>query len=168
MSPIRRLVAVGLPGLLLGLVAGCAQQRLPAPDPADGAAHWRGRLALRVDAAEPISFFANFELNGRPQAGELLLTSPLGTTVAQLQWSPQAALLHSEGRIRAFDSLDALATEATGAAIPIAALFLWLQGEQAVADGWQADLSRLDEGRLLARRSSPAPVAELRLILEQP
>lgn len=167
MNSRRRFIAACLSGLLLGLLAGCAQPP-PVPDRQTGSAHWRGRLALRVDAAEPISFFANFELNGRPQAGELLLTSPLGTTLAQMQWSPQAALLHSEGRIRTFDSLDRLATEATGAAIPIAALFLWLQGESAAADGWQVDLSRLSEGRLLARRNNPAPAAELRLILEQP
>ncbi len=147
------------------MLAGCA---VPPPRPATSATvgYWRGRLALRIEAAEPSAFFASFELSGHAGAGELLLSSPLGSTLAQLRWNPQQALLRSNGETRAFDSLAALAEEATGTAIPIAALFAWLQGQPAAADGWQADLSQLAEGRLLARRSVPAPAAELRLILE--
>ncbi len=169
MSARLRLLSAGLLGGLLLLLAGCASPP-PAP-PAGGGpapAYWRGRLALRLDTAEPTSYFASFELSGQAQAGELLLSTPLGTTLARLRWDPQLALLTSDGRTRAFDSLDALATEATGTAIPIAALFQWLQGQPAAADGWQVDLSLLGEGRLLARRAQPAPAAELRLILEQP
>jgi outer membrane lipoprotein LolB len=121
---------------------------------------------LRVETAEPTSFFASFELSGQAQAGELTLSSPMGTTLAQLRWSPQYALLRSDGRTRAFDSLEALAIEATGTDIPIPALFQWLRGQPANADGWLADLSQLPDGRLLARRTQPAPAAELRLILE--
>ncbi len=163
-----RLLAAGLLALLL---AGCATPpSVPAgvQAPAASQAYWRGRLALRVESAEPTSYFASFELSGQAQTGELLLSTPLGTTLAQLRWSPQRALLTSEGQTRAFDTLDALAAEATGTAIPIAALFQWLRGQAAAADGWQADLSRLSEGRLVARRTLPAPAAELRLILEQP
>lgn len=163
----RRHLLAALGGLAALGLAGCAQPvRRP---PAEGAAggYWRGRLALRVeDRAEPTSFFANFELSGAAEAGELLLSSPLGTTLAQLQWSPRMALLRNNGRTRSFDSLDALAVEATGTDIPIAALFEWLQGRAAAADGWQADLTQLEAGRLLARRQQPAPAAELRLILE--
>lgn len=164
MTPARRLCAATLLAAPL-VLAGCAA---PLPRPATGSAvgYWRGRLALRIEAAEPSAFFASFELSGDAGAGELLLSSPLGSTLAQLRWSPRQALLRSKGETRAFDSLDALAEEATGTAIPIAALFAWLQGQPAAADGWQADLSQLAEGRLLARRSVPAPAAELRLILE--
>lgn len=166
----HRLWAAALSGLLPLLLLGCATP--PAGTPAatapQSAAYWRGRLALRVESAEPTSYFASFELSGQAQAGELLLSTPLGTTLARLRWTPQLALLTSDGQTRAFDTLDALAAEATGTAIPIAALFQWLQGQPAAADGWQADLTLLGEGRLVARRTQPAPAAELRLILEQP
>jgi outer membrane lipoprotein LolB len=163
--PRRRQLTAALAGLAPLWLVGCAQPSLRAPDPSRG--YWRGRLALRVDApSEPTSFFANFELSGAADTGELLLSSPIGTTLAQLRWSPQSALLRNNGQTRAFDSLDALAIEATGTAIPIAALFEWLQGRAAPADGWQADLTQLPAGRLLARRAQPAPAAELRLILE--
>lgn len=165
MSPRRRQLSAALAGLATLWLAGCAQPVLRPSDTSRG--YWRGRLALRIDdRLEPRSFFANFELSGAADAGELLLSSPLGTTLAQLRWSPQSALLRNNGQTRAFDSLDALAIEATGTAIPIAALFEWLQGRAAPADGWQADLTQLEAGRLLARREQPAPAAELRLILE--
>ncbi|HCY16899.1 MAG TPA: hypothetical protein DHV21_13135 [Curvibacter sp.] len=128
---------------------------------------WRGRLALRVESEPPQSFFAGFELSGHAGQGELRLFSPLGTTLADLHWSPQSATLSNNGETRQFESLDALATQATGTAIPIAALFQWLAGVQTGADGWSADLSQLDDGRLTARRTQPEPSAELRLILER-
>lgn len=152
--------------LTLVLLGGCALPP-PTPQPPDaGTAVWRGRLALRVDSEPPQSFFAAFELRGQASDGELQLFSPLGTTLARLQWSPRSATLRNNGESRQFDSLDALATQATGAAIPIAALFDWLRGRDVQADGWAADLTQLNEGRLLARRSVPAPHSELRLILE--
>ena len=167
MKSLRSLTA-SLLCALAALLAGCAQQP-PAPASTTAAqAYWRGRLALRLETAEPTSYFASFELSGQARAGELLLSSPLGTTLAQLRWSPQVALLRNDGQTRAFESLDALATEATGTDIPIAALFQWLQGQAAAADGWQADLSQLNEGRLVARRAQPEPAAELRLILDPP
>ncbi|MEK9804585.1 MAG: lipoprotein insertase outer membrane protein LolB, partial [Curvibacter sp.] len=138
MKPQRRHLLAALGSLAVLGLAGCAQ---PARRPAAGTGYWRGRLALRVeDRAEPTAFFANFELSGAADAGELLLSSPIGTILAQLQWGPRMALLRSNGRTRSFDSLDALAIEATGTDIPIAALFAWLQGRAASADGWQADL----------------------------
>ncbi len=173
MSLRRRSFLACLPWLAPALLAGCAQ--LPkarvSPGEADANAvdlpYWRGRLALRVESAETNAFFANFELSGSAHTGELRLSSPLGTTLAQLQWDPRQALLRSHGQARAFESLDALAIEATGTAIPIAALFQWLRGQAAAADGWVVDLTQLDTGRLLARRREPAPAAELRLVLER-
>jgi outer membrane lipoprotein LolB len=51
--------------------------------------------------------------------------------------------------------------------LPIAALFDWLAGRPAEVPGWQADLSGHAQGRLLAQRSLPAPVAVLRIVLER-
>lgn len=150
----------------LFLLAGCAQQPLAKAPGTQETTTWRGRLALRIDSPEQPSFYASFELTGQARAGELLLSGPLGNVVASLRWTPQAAFLRNNGETRQFDSLDALATEATGTAIPIAALFEWLDGRDAVAAGWHADLSQLAQGRLLARRTQPGPTAELRLILE--
>lgn len=163
---MKRRRAAWLALLAALLITGCAQPRLrPAGEVA--AASWHGRLALRVDSTPPESFFADFDLEGSARRGALLLTGPLGQTVARLDWAPGSATLRGNGgEVRQFDSLEALAAQASGTPLPIAALFEWLAGRDALADGWQADLSQLGEGRLTARRLQPEPAAELKLVLE--
>ncbi len=129
------------------------------------------RLAVRVEPDPPQSpsqsFSAGFELTGTPLAGELTLYTPLGSTVAALSWSAGTAVMRSNGDVRHFASLDALIKEAVGTEIPVAALFSWLAGESVTVAGWRADLSQHAEGRITARRTEPAPMAELRLVLEK-
>jgi outer membrane lipoprotein LolB len=165
---VKALLRAPMGALLLALLmlAGCAQPPLPRTSGNPEAPVWRGRLALRIDNAESRSFFAGFELSGNARTGELSFFNPVGSTVADLLWTPHSALLRNDGQTRQFNSLDALITEATGTSLPIAAMFEWLDGRNTEAAGWQADLSQLAQGRLLARRTQPVPAAELRLILE--
>jgi len=155
--------------LLLAVALGLSACALPprAPDAA-GQPYWNGRLGLQVDGDKPQSFSAGFELRGAPQAGELSLYSPLGATLAQLRWAPGMAELQADGQRRQYPSIEALTQEATGTALPLPALFAWLDGKPAEVPGWQADLSRIADGRLVARRSEPLPTAELRIVLQQP
>ncbi len=147
------------------LLAGCA---IPPRTPtAPGVQVWTGRLALTVDGQANQSFSAGFELKGAPDTGELRLSNPLGGTVAVLLWSPGQATLRSNGSERAFPSLEALAQEATGAPLPVAALFDWLAGKPTPVAGWQADVTQVSEGRLRARRSDPPPAADLRVLFER-
>lgn len=151
----------------LFLMSGCAQPPGIKDTDATDNAGWRGRLALRVETGQAQFFSAGFELSGTPTAGELVLSTPFGTTLATLTWTAQDATLRTNGEVRHFESLDALAIQATGTAIPIAALFLWLTGQHATAAGWQADLSQLSDGRLMAQRTHPEPAAELRIVLDR-
>jgi outer membrane lipoprotein LolB len=129
---------------------------------------WSGRISLQVQSEPAQSFSASFELKGRPERGELSLISPLGSVLGVLRWSPGEAVLDSgNGKIQRFASVDELMAQATGAAVPLAALFAWLQGEPAGASGWSADLSRHKDGRISAKRSDPAPQADLRVVLDQ-
>lgn len=149
--------------LLLGaLLAGCATRPAPAPG------LWSGRLALRVDSTPPQAFSAGFELSGRPEAGELRLSTALGQTLAVVRWSAGVAQLQRGQEITTRGSLDTLTAELTGAPLPVAALFGWLEGQAgAPAGGWQADLAELSAGRLQARRTEPLPQAHLRLVLDR-
>lgn len=149
------------------LIAGCATpKRLPGTFDAQN--HWQGRLAIKVHSTPPQSFSANFELDGHGEAGTLALLSPLGTTVAHMQWAPGMAQLRNGNERRNFDSLSALAQQATGTELPIAALFDWLRGTATPAPGWEADLSQLPDGRLQAGRSADsAPAVELKIILDR-
>lgn len=131
-----------------------------------GESAWSGRLALSVDSEPPQSFSAGFELRGSPLAGELQLVSPLGNTLALVVWDRTGAELRQGGQTTRRGSLDELTAELSGTAVPVAALFGWLNGQSAEVPGWQADLSRQSEGRVNARRSTPLPTAELRVVFQ--
>ncbi|MGC4395192.1 lipoprotein insertase outer membrane protein LolB [Hydrogenophaga sp. T2] len=151
---------------LLGLAAlagGCATP----PRPVAGET-WSGRLALRVDSQPPQAFSALFDLQGSARAGELRLASVLGQTLATVRWSPQGAELQRGTELTRRGSLSELTAEITGAPLPIAVLFDWLDGRGTEAEGWRADLSAQAQGRLVARREQPAPAAELRVVVQQP
>jgi outer membrane lipoprotein LolB len=147
------------------LLAGCAVP--PRAPSAPGVQVWTGRLALTVEGQASQSFSAGFELKGAPDAGELSLFNPLGGTIAVLGWSPGNATLRSNGTTRQFPSLNALAQEATGAQLPVAALFDWLTGKPTPIAGWQPDVSEVADGRLRARRTDPTPPADLRVLFER-
>lgn len=160
----RRLLWVPLMAMLN--MAGCAS--VPRPDtPGDAAPPaWQGRLALKVDDQPSLSFSSGFELKGSAPSGELSLLSPLGSTLAHLRWLPGKASLHTPTGVQDFASLDQLMEQLTGTAVPVAALFDWLEGTPTPVNGWQIDLSQQAQGRLLARRATPP--TELRVILERP
>lgn len=177
---------------LAGLaLAGCAStppETVPQPSGVAAPTQtFAGRLGLTVVAmpggevapAAPRSASGLFELVGSPDTGRLVLTSPLGATVAEARWTPgEARLIAPEGE-RRYASLDALSTDLVGEPLPIGALFAWLQGRpapgppsRALADaagfeqfGWRVDLARWADGRLRLTRDGRLRV-ELRLILE--
>jgi outer membrane lipoprotein LolB len=79
----------------------------------------------------------------------------------------EAVLDSGNQKIERFASINELMQQATGAAVPMSALFAWLHGDIANVSGWTADLSRHSEGRISAHRSEPAPPADLRVVLDQ-
>jgi outer membrane lipoprotein LolB len=147
------------------LLAACAAP--PRTPTVPGVQVWAGRLALAVEGQASQSFSAGFELKGAPDSGELTLYNPIGGTLAVLAWSPGTATLRASGTERQFPSLQALAQEATGAPLPIAALFDWLAGKPTAIEGWEADVTQVAEGRLRARRTAPPPPADLRVVFER-
>lgn len=156
-----------LGGLLLCILLGaCAQPPRPSANQRLSDV-WTGRLALAVEGNAAQSFSAGFALEGTPEQGELTLSTPLGTVLAVLRWEPGRAELQSPGGERAANSLDELLNDAVGSAIPVAALFAWLKGDAVTATGWQADLSGLEGGRLMAVRTEPLPHATLRIALDR-
>jgi outer membrane lipoprotein LolB len=159
-TPLRRALLAAIPGLLLG----CAVQ--PRGSVAQPGA-WSGRLSLDVADRPSQSFAALFDLQGTAAAGELMLTTPIGSTIAQLQWSPAGAVLRQGGSERRFASIDAMVLEATGTALPVAALFDWLAGQPTEVPGWRPDLSQLPQGRLRAQRHTPDPQADLRVVIDR-
>jgi outer membrane lipoprotein LolB len=143
-------------------IAGCASRTArQGPD------YWSGRLSMQVGSNPPQAFSAGFELSGNSSQGQLLLNSPLGTAVASAQWTAEQAVLRSGSDARRYRSMEELLIQATGAALPLAALFDWLVGVPTPVAGWDTDLSGLNQGRLLASRQNPEPTVQLRILLDR-
>ncbi len=121
---------------------------------------------MRISTEPVQSFFAAFDLRGNARSGELSLYSPLGSTIARMQWAPGLAQLNWNGQQRNFDSVGALTQEVTGTELPITSLFSWLAGQDSQADGWSADLVHLGDGKLVAERTHPGPAVTMRLVLD--
>ena len=157
--------------LWMGLMlTGCATpsrttQPLNAEQP--DTPEWQGRISVQVQGDAPSAMSASFSLRGDAKNGELDLYSPLGTTLGALQWTPQQVQLSDGNKRQHFNSLAELTEEITGAALPVQAIFGWLQGQQVQATGWQADLSGVPQGMLSARRTAPSPEVMLRIKLDQ-
>jgi len=154
---------------LLVLLTACATptpSRSVAQVPSDK--QWQGRLSVTVQSDPPRNMSAGFSLDGDARQGELNLFSPLGTTLATLQWNPATTQWLQGSQQRRYDSMAHLTEETTGAALPMDAMFDWLQGKATASPGWQADLSALNQGTLIARRLSPEPLVVLRIKLDTP
>ena len=155
--------------------AGCAS----VPPASVGAL--TGRLSVRVEGAAPRHLSALFDLRGDATRGELALSTPIGTTLAQARWQPGEVRLATPDGERRFADLDALTREVLGESLPLAALFDWLRGRPwagapsrplAPASGfeqlgWQVDLARFADGVVDARRGQPPPVS-VRARLDSP
>jgi outer membrane lipoprotein LolB len=155
----RRVLATALVALW---VSGCAV----SPPPATEARHWSGRMALSVASEPPQHFQAGFELMGNAQTGQLRLHSPLGQLLAVAHWTGEQARLERGRDTWLYPDMRTLTESLTGTALPMEPLFAWLQGEPAALEGWEADLSRHADRRIVARRLQPTPAVTLRLVLE--
>ncbi len=159
------------------LASGCTSVATPTAGQV-----FSGRLAVSVSGQPDRSFSAGFDLSGSARQGELLLTGPLGTTAARAHWAPGLAELSTTQGNTRHANLDAMAEQALGQPIPMAALFDWLKGRPwpeapaaVLADGqpgfeqlgWRVSLSRLTEGWLDATRSAP-PSVQVRIRLTTP
>lgn len=156
-----------LASLAIIFIAGCATNTRARGPNAEQSAHWQGRLSLKVDSNPVQAFSADFDLQGDAVNGTLSFFSPLGSTLARLQWGTDGAQLQTTGEPQNFESLDALTRHTTGAVLPVASLFEWLQGRTPPTPGWDVDLRALPDGRLTAQRVEPETPALLKIILDR-
>lgn len=160
---------VGLVILSTCLLAGCATPTPTQLRPSEAnwpSTEWQGRLSVTVMSTPPQAMSARFLLRGDARSGTLDLYSPLGTTVGALQWSPQQVQLSDGKQLQHFESLADLTEKVTGAALPMAAIFNWIQGKNDAVEGWQTDFTGAQPGSLVAQRTMPSPEVTLRIKLD--
>ena len=161
----------------LALLSACASV---GPPHREGAQVLSGRLSVRVDSEPVRAMNAAFELSGDARSGAMVLTSPIGSTLAQARWAPGEAVLRTPGASASYPDLDTLAEQALGERVPLAALFDWLRGRPwpgAASQGlpasepgfsqlgWRVVLARYADGWVEARRDAP-PAVTLRARLD--
>jgi outer membrane lipoprotein LolB len=117
-------------------------------------------MSLTVHQTPVQHVAAAFELEGNATQGELSLFSPLGHASLVLRWSPGQAQWMQNGQTRSFASLSEMTLAATGADLPLNALFDWLAGRDQAVPGWTLERSG-SGGRWSAQRSQPAPAVTL-------
>lgn len=166
-NPSRRSTISGLALLATFLIAGCAHRKATTGINDAKNRVWAGRISVQIDSEPSQAFSAGFELEGQAERGVLTLTSPIGSVLGVMRWSPTDAILETSGNSRRFDSVDGLLEQTTGAAIPVSAIFDWLDGKNTQHNGWMADLSRHGDGRINAVRLEPTPQTRLRIVLDQ-
>ena len=153
----QRLVAVALLAL-----SACA---LPPQKGSPSDTVWNGRLAMTIHSNPTESVQAGFELSGNAQHGQLLLLTPIGTTAASAQWSPERVVVQRGQSQQTFANTESMMVALTGAPVPLDALFDWLRGSANAVAGWSVDLGPPPLHRLIARRTTPEPVLTLRVVL---
>lgn len=148
-------------------IAGCASPS-SSPAPSDPTVpSWQGRIAIKVHSEPAQAWSADFSLQGSAGEGALTLTTAWGTTLARLDWGPQGASLYGQGDPQRFASVDELTERVVGTPLPMQGLFAWLEGRSQAIPGWTVDLQDLPQGRLTAQRYAPAPLADLKIVLER-
>jgi outer membrane lipoprotein LolB len=175
---VRRAALALLLAATQGLTLTACQNLAPSVRP-EGSSH-SGRLAVQVEGDASRSFSASFELHGRPEAGWIALSNPLGAQIGVAEWSPaQAVRLRTPDETRRYASLEDMAEDLTGQSLPVAALFDWLEGrpwparphrpdsaERFEQLGWSVRTDRLGDGLLVAVREQPAPRVTVRAKLD--
>jgi outer membrane lipoprotein LolB len=152
--------------LLACLLSACATSVKPKMPTAESTQEWSGRISLQVQSEPPQQLNASFGLQGGPNKGQLDVFSPLGTTLASLQWTSQEAVLQQGQQQQRFASIADLTERLTGTQLPMRELFDWLNGHPTAVAGWQTDVSQLSSGWLFATRTSPAPAVSLKIKLD--
>lgn len=164
--------------MLGGLLTGCAHApRAPeaspatALTPASPTPSFSGKLSVQIPP-QPGQRVAqggsgSFELTGHASQGQLSLSTPTGSLLARVTWTPTSVSLEQPREQRSFDSLDDLTLDLLGEAVPVAALFDWLAGRPWAGAGvsrlpapltgfeqlgWRVETDRLADGVLVAQQ----------------
>ncbi|WP_296945409.1 outer membrane lipoprotein LolB [uncultured Massilia sp.] len=133
-----------IPAMLLAAVlAGCATGGAPLSNPNAAAAAYRdtlersGRLSVTYQKdGQPQNVSVLFRWTQQPGRIDVALDSQLGSTLAQISVTPQAATLTQSGHApRTEKDIDSLTRRTLGWSLPVNGLADWLQGYATDASG---------------------------------
>jgi outer membrane biogenesis lipoprotein LolB/Flp pilus assembly protein TadD len=149
---------------------------------------WDGRFAVKVnDKNSSNGGNGSFSLKHENLSDELLLSGPLGSSLARINVTPSKAILEQKGQTFTAIDADQLVYQAIGLPIPARGLSAWLSGytrpgsqgtveryanglaKTITQDGWILDYVWSDKSQLQKlnmNRSGPEGKVEIRLIFD--
>jgi outer membrane lipoprotein LolB len=130
---------------------------------------------------------ANFDWRHRLGGDTIVLTTPLGQTLAKLEReNSEVSIVLSDGRRASADTFDALTAKAFGIPLPVSGLSWWIRGHPRAGspftierdaagragvlrqDGWEIVYSYADDTSALPRRLTLAfPDIDMRVVVDQ-
>lgn len=180
----------------VGLLSACAQNpaalpvaAMPATQEAPSSppsAELQGQIGIKLGAWQgdpPRGVSFGFFFKGHVERGSLALMTPLGSQVAEVEWTPEGATLRRIGPGGGEDirrgTIDELAEAAMGEPLPLQTMIHWMQGRPApdqphaltrepgvfVQRGWTIDARERNQGRVLAMRQGQAGVRDARILI---
>jgi outer membrane lipoprotein LolB len=120
-------------------------------------------MALHIDGNPVQRWHAGFSLRGNAEQGALDVLSPLGNIMAQARWNASGARVQRAKATEHYADTASMTRDITGAALPLPALFAWLEGRDPALPGWT--LTRPSARLIVAQRQDPKPEVNLRIVL---
>ena len=159
----QRLVLAWLASTLL--LTGCATEAVFRPDTNASATardqpfNVSGRISVNMDGKGSVG---QFDWAHQPDADQLSVNSPLGTTVARLQRDASGVSLQADGKTWQADDVESLTQNVLGWTLPLGNLVWWIRGQPAPDTPYQlaADGSLTQQGWII-RFVSDADVPSL-------
>lgn len=158
----RGFVAAAPCAVLTSWLAGCSA---PPKLAASQGLFASGRLSLTLDGPPAQHLQAAFELTGTPQAGGLVLLHPLGGTVLEVNWQPNHASAQRGADVWHAPDVLQLTQQLLNTALPVQALFEWIQRKTTAYEGWQPLASHPNQP-IVVQRLQPDAQAVLRIALD--
>ena len=146
----------------------------------------QGQLSIKLStfadqSAKGISL--GFFFSGNTDTGQLDLITLMGSQMAQVNWTPEAAWLTNDKGKHPYASLNDLSLAALGESLPLRPMVYWMQGQADPAldvivgaepgtftqAGWTIDTRQLSVKKLLAERPGTATQrgAQIKIYLDR-
>ncbi|WP_199102124.1 lipoprotein insertase outer membrane protein LolB [Aquitalea sp. ASV11] len=113
------------------LLTGCATETVFRPAAStsstarDQAFNVSGRISVNMDGKGSVG---QFDWAHQPDADQLSVNSPLGTTVARLQRNPAGVSLQADGKTWQATDVESLTQDVLGWTLPLGNLVWWIRG----------------------------------------